>query len=43
MRSIPAIGNGDARVVNIVFVFYVPKEKTREVLRRERERKVVKR
>jgi hypothetical protein len=42
MSSIPTIGNGSARVVNIVFVLNVLKEKTRWVLRRDRERKVEK-
>jgi hypothetical protein len=37
MRNIPTIGNDAVRVVNMVFVFDVPKDKTREVARRKRE------
>jgi hypothetical protein len=38
MRNIPTIRNDAVRVVNIVFVFGVPKDKTREIARRRRER-----
>jgi hypothetical protein len=37
MRNIPTIGNDAVRVVNMGLVFDVPKDKTREVARRERE------
>lgn len=42
MHNLPTIGNGAARVVNVVFVFYVPKEEKKEVVRREKERKDMK-
>jgi hypothetical protein len=39
MRNIPTIHYDAVRVVNTGFVFGVPKDKTREVVRREREKK----
>jgi thymidylate kinase len=38
MLNIPRIGNEAVKVVHIVFVLDVPKDKTKEVARRERER-----